>query len=76
MTQPMTCPKCSAPMEPGFMADRAGGGADLQGRWVEGLPAPANFWRHGVNLEGRQPVPVTTFRCERCGYLELFAVQG
>ena len=74
MTQhPMTCPKCSGHMESGFMIEREGGPNDQQVRWVEGEPIP-QFWFHGVKLEGREPIPVTTYRCEGCGYLESFAM--
>jgi hypothetical protein len=69
----MQCPKCSQVMEPGFLVDRGGGPADLQARWVEGPPEPKNFWRNGVNLQDREPVSVTTFRCTGCGFLESFA---
>ena len=68
-----TCPKCSGHMESGFMADRMGGGTDLQARWVEGEPIP-RFFFDGVKMKGREPVPVKTFRCEGCGYLESFAM--
>lgn len=74
MTQSMTCPKCSGHMESGFMVDRAGGAANLQAKWVEGEPTP-RFWLHGVKMHGREPLPVTTFRCDGCGYLESFATQ-
>ena len=75
MTPPPICPKCSGPMEPGFIRDRAAGGANLQAKWVEGLPTQS-FWPPGdrVNMEGREPVPVTTFRCGGCGYLESYAM--
>jgi hypothetical protein len=74
MTQPMTCPKCSGHMESGFILDRAGGGPKWQAQWVEGPPTPS-FWISGrVNVKGREPVPVTTFRCDGCGYLESFAM--
>ena len=73
--QPKTCPKCSGRMEPGFMADRAGGATDLQARWVEGEPIP-RFFFDGVKMRGREPVPVSTYRCEGCGYLESFATSS
>jgi uncharacterized protein DUF6487 len=71
MNQP-TCPKCNGRMEPGFMLERGGGPHDQQVRWVEGEPTPRLFFS-GVKLERREPMPVTTFRCDRCGYLESFA---
>ena len=75
MQPPRNCPKCSGHMESGFMIERGGGPADQQVRWVEGAPIP-RFWLHGVNLGGREPIPVTTFRCDGCGYLESFAMPG
>jgi hypothetical protein len=71
----MTCPKCSGQMQSGFIIDRAGPAASLPERWVEGPPT-LGFWRHGVSMQGREPLPVTTFRCDGCGYLESFAVRG
>jgi hypothetical protein len=75
MTQPTTCSKCGGHMEPGFMLERGHGPSDQQVRWVEGEPTPRLFFS-GVKLGGRHPMPVTTFRCDRCGYLESFATPG
>jgi hypothetical protein len=73
MTQPMTCPKCNGSMEPGFMLDRKDNwDSGLQASWVDGEPTPkTSFGR--MNLEGRERMPVTTYRCQGCGYLESFA---
>jgi len=60
-------------MSSGFMLDLGHGSAKMQSKWVEGPATPA-FWRGRVKLKGRQPVPVTTYRCDRCGYLESYAV--
>jgi hypothetical protein len=73
MTQPRTCPKCSGHMESGFVIDRAPGNANFQEKWVEGLPTPSFWTRGGVKIKGRESLPVTTFRCDGCGYLESFA---
>ena len=75
MTQPMTCPKCSGHMESGFILDRAAGAANAQAKWLEGLPTPSFWPGDRVKMQGRQPVPVTTFRCDGCGYLESFAIE-
>jgi hypothetical protein len=75
MTQPTTCPKCHGSMEQGLMLDRKDGGSDLQARWVRGEPTPRTFWGN-VRLKGRKPLPVTTYRCEGCGYLESFAIRA
>ena len=75
MTQPSTCPKCHGSMEPGLMLDRKDGASHLQVRWVGGEPTPTTFWGN-VRMKGREPLPVTTYRCERCGYLESFAIRA
>jgi hypothetical protein len=70
----MRCPKCSGDMEPGFIVDRAHANLNRQAAWVEGV-ATAGFWPDSVKMRGREALPVTTFRCHRCGYLESFAEQ-
>jgi predicted nucleic-acid-binding Zn-ribbon protein len=70
MTSTKTCPKCSGRMEEGFVLDRTSR-ANLQSTWVGGLPAKS-FWT-GLKLKGLATIPVTTFRCSGCGYLESYA---
>ena len=74
MTLPTTCPKCNGRMEPGLMLDRKEG-SDLQARWVGGEPTPKTFFGY-ISLKGREPMRVTTYRCEGCGYLESFAIRA
>ena len=64
------CPKCSTAMEPGFVLDQTYG-ANTQSSWIEGAPE-RSFWT-GVKLKGRERIPLVTFRCPRCGYLESYA---
>ena len=54
-------------MEPGFLLDRTHGGT-AQGTWVEGAPV-RSIWT-GLKLKGHHQVPVLTYRCPKCGYLE------
>jgi hypothetical protein len=75
MTQPTTCPKCNGSMEPGLMLDRKDWATELQVRWVGGEPTPKTFFG-GLNLKDQEPLPVTTYRCEGCGYLESFAIRA
>ena len=75
MTQPTTCPKCNGSMEPGLMLDRKDWATERQVRWVGGEPTPKTFFG-GMSLKGREPLPVTTYRCEGCGYLESFAIRA
>ena len=69
VTDPI-CPKCRAAMEPGFVLDQTYG-ANTQASWIEGAPE-RSFWT-GVRLKDRQRMPVTTYRCPGCGYLESYA---
>ena len=57
-------------MEPGFVLDQTYG-ANTQSAWVEG-PPETSFWT-GLKLKGRERIPVRTFRCPSCGYLESYA---
>ena len=65
-----TCPKCGAPMEEGFILDNAHG-TRVQSEWIEGLPERTRWT--GLKLKGKEHLPVTTFRCLQCGYLESYA---
>ena len=67
----MTCPKCKSAMEEGFIADYKGESSAKVSKWVEGEPE-RSFWL-GIKTEGRVNLPVKTFRCVRCGYLESYA---
>jgi lipopolysaccharide biosynthesis regulator YciM len=42
------------------------------GEWIEGEPEHALFQM--LKLKGRRRLPATTYRCERCGYLESYAL--
>lgn len=58
------CAKCGESMHEGFTFDTAG----YPTGWMEGVP------RKGFKLsKGPKPLPVTTFRCPTCGYLESYA---
>ena len=62
----MLCPKCQNKMEQGFSRHLLG--AEVIG-WVTGVPRKS--WR-GVSPEVSS-IPIGTFRCTACGYLELYA---
>lgn len=65
------CPKCEGEMREGFILDRG----DLEVRhsstWVEGAPKKS-LWL-GTRITGREMLPISTFRCVECGYLESYA---
>ena len=58
-------------MEPGYTVD-VGYGRTAVPNWVAGEPVN-NFWSWGLNLRGKQQLPVSAYRCRRCGYLESYA---
>lgn len=58
-------------MEAGFMLDQTHDAVVRQSAWTEGTPEP-RFWT-GLDLKGRPRLPVTTYRCRACGYLESYA---
>ena len=57
-------------MDEGYVVDRTEGGY-LVSSWVEGQPEKS-FWV-GLRIKGRARLPVRTFRCRRCGFLESYA---
>lgn len=58
-------------METGFVID-VGYGKTAVPKWAAGEPV-RSFWSSGLNLRGKEQLPVTTYRCRRCGYLESYA---
>jgi hypothetical protein len=66
-----TCPKCQGKMIQGFLADFAHGFIGVS-TWVEG-PPKKTYWGGSTDTTFRQRLPVATFRCEACGFLESYA---
>jgi hypothetical protein len=69
-----TCPKCHITMEPGVLLDRGDHNSLSTSDWLKGEPE-RTFWG-GLKTKGRDRLPVHTFRCPNCGYLELYAITG
>jgi len=67
-----TCPKCNGLMEQGFVMDNTYGARDVS-HWAAG-PPQKSFWA-GTKLPEEKLIPIGTFRCSSCGYLESFAMQ-
>ena len=67
----LDCLRCKGKMEPGFVMDRGHANALSAQQWVEGQPE-RSIWT-GIKTKGKERHKVTTFRCERCGYLESYA---
>jgi hypothetical protein len=71
MSEAVECIRCHTQMESGWVPDNTHGGLQRQ-NWSPGGPQPS-FWT-GLKLEKDQVIPVTTFRCPKCGYLESHAI--
>ena len=71
MARLLSCPKCAAPMDEGYMVDHTHGGSRTVSHWVEG-PPERSIWM-GLKIADRRSFSVATFRCQRCGFLESYA---
>jgi len=69
-TSPRQCPKCTGGMEPGFVIDQ-NYGAMVVSQWAAGAPLKS-FWS-GTKLPEEKLIPIGTYRCSSCGYLESYA---
>jgi hypothetical protein len=58
-------------MEKGFVADSTYGAA-LQSAWTPGEPKPRKILG-GIKMDDTTSTPISTYRCQRCGYLESYA---
>jgi hypothetical protein len=63
------CPKCQGRMSEGFSIDKGYGTVDVTS-WQEGKPQKS-FWTWIKQSKDRHEI--TTWRCDRCGYLESYA---
>jgi len=59
-------------MEQGFVLDNSYG-ARIVSQWAPGAPLKS-FWT-GTKLADQDLVPIGTYRCTSCGYLESYARQ-
>ena len=64
------CLRCQGRMEAGFMVDE-GHGTRTVAAWVEGAPE-RSIWT-GIKTRDRRRLPVETWRCTRCGWLDAYA---
>ena len=81
MARNLVCSECGGEMQEGFIADYAY--ADrmiLPSRWVAGSPEirSPSFWGIYVDLRRlinnqKEKYYITTYRCNRCGFLKLYA---
>jgi predicted RNA-binding Zn-ribbon protein involved in translation (DUF1610 family) len=70
--QPRKCPKCGGDMEVGFIRDRSHGAASRAAEWAGGVPESS--WFGQVRMGDAVRYQVEAFRCEKCGFLEQYAV--
>lgn len=73
---PQVCPKCNGLMEQGFTVDMGAGdrtlGAHHVSYWARGAPVKSFFFKTWVPHDS---LPIGTYRCASCGYLESYARQ-
>jgi len=65
-----SCPKCGGRMEQGFQLEYTHHHSMRIGEWIEGAPERGWF---GLKIRGRRKLPIETWRCGRCAYLESYA---
>jgi len=68
---PPTCAKCDGDMQQGFIAEYNSPGSVIVTSWVEGPPKASSWWKSIAPSE--KQIPITTYRCTNCGYLESYA---
>jgi hypothetical protein len=62
------CPKCQSPMTEGVIVEKDQSRSGVS-TWRAGAPVD-RWW--GVKLGGK-PIPIQTWRCDRCSFLESYA---
>jgi hypothetical protein len=77
MSDPQSiCPKCGSDMNRGHMPDYARGDVSArQAAWASGDPEPRRFQR-GIKPRPDVEIPLSVFRCLRCGFLEFYAASA
>jgi len=73
MRGPAQCPKCQGSMSEGVIAEKG------DGQWVvasfhPGAPKVSRWF--GLKVRKTDLVPISAWRCGRCGYLESYALSG
>jgi hypothetical protein len=66
---PQQCPKCNGQFEAGYLPD-ASYAAQAIGRWASGSPNKSFL---GGTKFAKETVPICAFRCNGCGYIEIYA---
>jgi len=64
------CGKCGGSQKEGFLLDFVHNSATI-GHWAEGVP---EYWILKIlKMKGRRKLPIQSWRCTKCGYLESYA---
>jgi hypothetical protein len=72
-TESIRCPKCSGLMVQGFIIDMKRSKFSVVSNWVEGAPGKPTWFGTCVPAPAEKRIPVGTFRCSGCGFLESYA---
>ena len=67
----LACPRCGTRMDEGFLLERGDSDSASTTRWVEGRPEKSRWT--GLKLKDRLVIPLRSFRCIGCGYVESYA---
>ena len=67
------CLRCDHDLEAGFIFDHTVAGS-AQLSWGRGEPVKS-VMRGVVAESGLNPIPITTYRCKKCGRLELYVTE-
>lgn len=65
------CPKCDKVMDRGHVPDVAHG-VVLKASWASGDPIPRRFIG-GIRYRANELIPLSAYRCPKCGSVELYA---
>ena len=63
MSDDLRGPKCTGPMEGGFVIDRGHYNQALQSKWIPGEPANSFWVGAATRVQRSAAVPITTLRC-------------
>ena len=66
-----SCTKCNTDMEEGFIVDYGHSQFRQAASWIAGPPEKGGF--SGLEIKGKRQIPLRSFRCTACGYLESYA---
>ncbi len=67
------CPKCNGVMVQGWISDMKGSEFNCVSKWVEGVPGKPTWFGSIIPAPAEKCIPVGTFRCSGCGFLESYA---